>query len=67
MSEDSVTTDNEGDGFTEVGLFHKKHIMKLFFGHPNNNSLRSKREHFKSLETEINMRFYFLYEPGHSL
>ena len=48
-------TDNETDGFTKVGLLRKKHVMNLFFGHPNINLLRSKREYLEALKTEINM------------
>ena len=31
VSEDSLAKDNETDGFTKVGLLHKKCIKKLFF------------------------------------
>ena len=49
MSEDSVVTDNEIDGFTKVGLLRKKHIRNLFFGHLNIKSLRNKREYLEPL------------------
>ena len=35
VSEDSVVTDNEIDGFTNIGLLRKKHIKNSFFGHLN--------------------------------
>ena len=49
MSEDTVVTDNEIDGFTKVGLLRKKHIKNLFFGHLNIKSLRKKREYLEPL------------------
>ena len=33
VSEDSIATDNEIDGFTKLGICRKMHIKKLFFGH----------------------------------
>ena len=33
MSEDSLATDNENDGFTKVVLLRKKHIRDLFLSH----------------------------------
>ena len=38
VSEDSVVTDNEIDGFANIGLLRKKHIKNSFFGHLNINS-----------------------------
>ena len=49
MSEDSVVTDNEIDGFTKLGLLREKHIRNLFFDHLNIKSLRNKREYLESL------------------
>ena len=49
VSEDSVATDNEIDGFTKVGILCKKHIKKLLFGHLNTNSLKNKREFLEPL------------------
>ena len=49
VSEDSVATDNEIDGFTKLGLLRKMHIKKLFFGHLNTNSLGGKREFLEPL------------------
>ena len=49
MSEDSVVTDNEIDGFTKVGLLRQKHIRNLFFGHLNVKSLRNKKEYLEPL------------------
>ena len=54
VSEDSVATDNEIDGFTKAGLLRKKHINNLFFGHLNINSLINKR---KFLEPPIRQNF----------
>ena len=31
VSEDSVATDNEIDGFTKVGLLRKKHIIRTYY------------------------------------
>ena len=49
VSEDSVVTDNDIDGFNKVGLFHKKYIRNLFFDHLNINSLRNKTEFLEPL------------------
>ena len=49
VSEDSVATDNETDGFSKLGLLRKRHIKNLFFGHFNINSLRNKREFLEPL------------------
>ena len=49
MSEDSIVTDNEVDGFTKVELLHKKHIRNLFFGQLNIKSLGNKREYLEPL------------------
>ena len=49
VSEDSVTTDNETNCFTKVGLLCKKHLKNLFFGDLNIGSLRNKREYLKPL------------------
>ena len=49
MSEDSVVTDNEIDGFTKLGLLREKHITNLLFDHLNIKSLRNKREYLESL------------------
>ena len=49
VSEDSVATDNEIDGFTKLGLLRKMHIKNLFFGHLNINSLKDKREFLEPL------------------
>ena len=44
VSEDSVVTENEIDGFITVGVLREKHVKSLLFGNLNINSLRSKRE-----------------------
>ena len=44
VSEDSVAADNEIDGFIKVGLWRKKYIKNVFFGHLNINSLRNKKK-----------------------
>ena len=50
VCEDSVVTDNETDGFTEVaGLFRKKHIKNLFFALFNINSITNKKEFVEPL------------------
>ena len=33
MFEDSVATDNETDGFNEVGFLRKNHIKNVFFSY----------------------------------
>ena len=40
ISDDSVVTDNETDGFIKVGLLRKKHLKNLLFGHLNIIHLR---------------------------
>ena len=49
VSEDSVATDNEIDGFTKVGLLCEKHIKNLLFNHLNINWLRNKKEYLEPL------------------
>ena len=43
VSEDSVATHNEIDGFTKVELLREKHINNLLFDHLTINSLRNKK------------------------
>ena len=49
LSEDSLGTDNETDGFTKLGVLHKKRIKNFFFDHLDINLLRNKREFLEPL------------------